>query len=179
MPGRIDGSKIAMPGVPSAVTVVTAAGEEHLGGLTIRSFTSVSIDPLLISFNVPREAQQHDLIVEAEHFAVHLLAEDQAALSTHFSTLDPGGDDVFTAVPHRLDARGTPILEDVLVVFCCARSAVYEAGDHSLLVGEVLHIEQGVDGQPLVYFDHSYRSVGDEVDAKTFDPVKRSSSETP
>ena len=181
MPGKIDGKKdrIVMPLVPSAVAVVTAAGEGEMGGMAIRSFTSVSIDPLLISLNVPCEAQTHDLIVVAERFAVHLLSEEQAVLSNHFSALDHRGEEPFAAIPYRLDLHGTPILEDVLAVFYCARYAVYEAGDQSLLVGEVLHIEQGVEGRPLLYFDESYRSVGDEVEAKTFDPVKRSSNETP
>ena len=177
MPGQIDGSKIAMPQVPSAVTVVTAAGDDNLAGLTVRSFTSVSIDPLLISLNVPRATQEHDLIVGAAHFAVHLLSEDQAALSNHFSALTPRGEAPFAAIPHRRDGHGTPILEDSLAVFYCAHHAVHEAGDHSLLIGEVRHIDQGAEGAPLLYFDHSYRSVGDEVEAKTLDPVKRSSNE--
>lgn len=181
MPGKLDGKKgrIAMPRVPSAVTVVTAAGEGEMGGVAIRSFTSVSIDPLLISLNVPCQAQTHDLIVGAERFAVHLLSEEQAVLSNHFSALDPRGQEPFAAIPYRLDAHGTPILEEVLAVFYCARYAVYEAGDHALLVGEVLHIEKGVEGRPLVYFDRSYCRVGDIVSSTTFAPVKRSSSETP
>ena len=117
-----------MPRVPSAVTVVTVAGEGEMGGMAIRSFTSVSIDPLLISLNVPCEAQTHDLIVGAERFAVHLLSEEQAVLSNHFSALDHRGEEPFAAIPYRLDLHGTPILEDVLAVFYCARYAVYEAG---------------------------------------------------
>ena len=181
MPGKIDEKKlrIAMPRVPSAVTVVTAAGAEEMGGLTIASFTSVSIDPLLISLNVARQAPMHDLIVGAEHFAVHLLSDEQVPLSDHFAALDRSGQEQFAPIPYRLDPHGTPILEDVLAVFYCARYAVYEAGDHALLVGEVLHIEKGVEGRPLVYFDRSYCRVGDIVSSTTFAPVKRSSSETP
>jgi len=181
MPGKIDGKKlrIAMPRVPSAVTVVTAAGAEEMGGLTIASFTSVSIDPLLISLNVARQAPMHDLIVGAEHFAVHLLSDEQVPLSDHFAALDGSGQEPFASIAYRLDSHGTPILEDVIAVFYCARYAVYEAGGHALLVGEVLDIEEGVEGKPLVYFDRSYCSVGDIVDSTTFAPVKRSSSETP
>ncbi len=181
MPGKIDEKKlrVAMPRVPSAVTVVTAAGAEEMGGLTIASFTSVSIDPLLISLNVARQAPMHDLIVGAEHFAVHLLSDEQVSLSDHFAVPGLTGMEQFSTIPYRFNAYGTPILEGVLVVFHCARYAVYEAGDHSICVGEVLHIEQEAEGRPLVYFNRSYRSVVDEFEAKTFDPVKRSSSETP
>ena len=98
-----------MPQVPSAVTVVTAGREDELGGMTIGSFTSVSLDPLLISLNVACEAQMHDLIVGAERFAVHLLSDEQAVLSNHFSVLDHRGDEPFAAIPYRLDPCGITI----------------------------------------------------------------------
>lgn len=152
--------------VPSAVTVVTAAGADEMGGLTVRSFTSVSLDPLLISLNVAHTAQAHDLLVGVEHFAVHLLSDEQTLLSDHFAAPDRSGAEQFAALPYHRNAHGTPILEDVLAIFHCAHHAAYDAGDHTLLLGTVLHIEKGVEGRPLVYFDHSYRRVGGPINAK-------------
>ncbi|MDX1548725.1 MAG: flavin reductase family protein [Rhodothermales bacterium] len=177
----IDGQALrqAMRRIPSPVTVVTAAGEGEVRGITIGSFTSVSLDPPLISFNVDQAAQMHPLIMQAERFAVHVLTEAQAHLSNHFAVKDRTGAEQFAAVPYRLDAHGTPILEDVLAVFHCTRYAVYPAGDHSLILGAVYRIEEGGAAGPILYFDRSYRRIGGEAEVRSFSTVKRGSSTTP
>ncbi len=178
MQRTVDGEALrrAMRQVPSPVTVVTAAGQGGARGITIGSFTSVSLDPPLISFNVAHDAQTHDLIVGAERFAVHLLSDEQAHLSNHFALPDVTGAEQFAAMPYRRDPYGTPILDDVLAVFHCTRYAVYPAGDHSLLVGEVVAIEEGMAGQPLLYFDRAYHTVGEEAKLTLLEPVNRGSS---
>ena len=168
MPGTIDGDKLRMMmrRVPSPVTVVTAAGPDEMRGMTVGSFTSVSLAPPLISFNVALDAQMHDLIVNVEHFAVHLLSEAQAGLSNNFAVPDRSGAEQFADISYCLDAHGTPILEDTLAVFYCAHHAVHPAGDHSLLVGEVLDIAAGNEAMPLIYFDRSYRRLSDQINAR-------------
>ncbi len=162
--------------VPSAVTVVTAAEAGTPHGVTIGSFTSASLNPPLISFNVGHEAQMHDLLVRADRFAVHLLSDAQAHLSEHFALPNRTGAEQFADLAYRLDAHGTPILAEVLTVFHCARYAVYPAGDHSLLVGEVLAVEEPAEGSPILYFDRTYRSVGKEAKRSLLAPVKRGSN---
>ncbi len=181
MQRNIDGEALraAMRRVPSPVTVVTAAGTGEARGITIGSFTSVSLDPPLISFNVGHEAQMHALIVRADRFAVHVLSEAQAHLADHFALPDRSGAEQFAPVAYRLDAHGTPILDGALAVFHCARYAVYEAGDHSLLVGRVLDVEAGAEGLPILYFDRTYRSVGKAAKWSLFSPVNRGSNHTP
>lgn len=178
---NIDGEmlRMAMRQVPSAVTVVTVAEEDEMRGITIGSLTSVSLDPPLISFNVGYEAQSHDILVHAERFAVHVLSDEQGYLSEHFAIPDRTSEEQFGTIAYRIDPYGTPILEDVLAVFHCAHYTVYPAGDHSLLLGEVLAIEKGAEGTPLVYFNRSYRSVGGEVDSNVVVPVKRVSNPSP
>jgi flavin reductase (DIM6/NTAB) family NADH-FMN oxidoreductase RutF len=170
--------RTAMRQVPSAVTVVTVAGADEVRGITIGSFTSVSLDPPLISFNVALDAQVHDLLIRADHFVVHILADEQAHLSNHFAEKDRTGEEQFATIPHHLGTDGTPILEGVLAVFFCTHFAVFPVGDHSLLVGEVVHIDQGHSGTPLVYFERSYHRVGGEVQDQEAASVKRFSSAT-
>ena len=165
--------------VPSPVTVVTAAGPDEVRGITIGSFTSVSLAPPLISFNVDHAAQMHDLIVAAERFAVHILADTQAHLSNHFAVKDRSGAEQFSSVAFRADAHGTPILEGALTVFHCTRFAVYPAGDHSLVLGQVYRIDEQADGAPILYFDRSYRTVGGAAEVPAASTVKRGSNETP
>ena len=156
---------MTMRRVPSSVAVVTAAGPDEMRGMTIGSFTSVSLDPPLISFNVALDAQMHDLIVEAEHFIIHLLSDEQADLSNNFAIPDRSGREQFADIAYSRDAHGVPVLEEALVIFFCAHYATHPAGDHALLVGEVLDIKAKDDGRPLVYYDRSYRSLSDSVKA--------------
>lgn len=182
MPEHVNGEMLraAMRRVPSPVTIVTATDGREMRGITIGSFTSVSLTPPLISFNVAHASRMHALITaRTERFAVHILAEDQAHLSDHFAVPGRTGAEQFAGLAYRRDAGGTPLLDDVLAIFHCARYAVYPAGDHSLLIGEVLKVERRGEGTPLLYFDRSYRNVGAPVQRSLFTPVKPEGSETP
>lgn len=165
MPGTIDGDilRATMRRVPSPVTVVTAAGPDEMRGMTVGSFTSVSLRPPLVSFNVALDAQMHPLIIAAEHFVVHLLSDEQAALSTNFALPDRSGAEQFAAISYHLNAHGTPILEGAMAIFHCERYAAYAAGDHTLIVGKVIDITPGAEGDPLVYFDRHYRRLGETL----------------
>lgn len=165
--------------IPAPVTVVTAGRDDNVRGITIGSFASTSLDPPLISFNVEREAQMHDMLQEAPHFAVHLLSEDQVYYSEHFSLPDRTGVEQFESVPYRRGSFDLPVLEGVMAVLYCARYAFYDAGDHSIVVGEVTQIEQGVDGAPLLYFNRSYRSVGSEITSEALGPPDGGVSDSP
>ena len=178
---EINGERLraVMRRVPSPVTVVTAAGAKEARGITIGSFTSVSLDPPLVSFNVSREARMHGVITSAERFAVHILSEAQAHLSDHFALPNRTGPEQFADVLHQVDVHGTPVLEDVLAVFHCRRYAVFEAGDHSVVIGEVVGLEASGEERALLYYDRSYRGVGGELEAGLFSTTKRTSSDSP
>lgn len=156
--------RAVMRRVASPVTVVTAAANGVVRGATIGSFTSVSLDPPLVSFNVQKPSAFHAVLRDAGTFAVHLLGEEQADLATHFALPDLLSDAQFEAVPHdRHDAGAPPILHDTFGVLHCQRWAVHDAGDHSLFLGRVLRVTGGEAAGPLLYYARSYRAVGDEV----------------
>lgn len=159
----IDGETLrgVMRRVPAPVTVVTAAGREEARGATIGSFTSVSLEPPLVSFNVERESQMHDVMEEASRFAVHTLCREQAHLSAHFAVPDCSGVEQLRPVPHRLDIHGTPILEEALSVLHCRLHDTFRAGDHTIVVGEVVEIDRRAEGAPLLYYDRSYHSINE------------------
>ena len=171
--------RAAMRRVPSPVTVVTAADAGEMRGITIGSFTSVSLAPPLISFNVALASRMHPLITRTARFAVHILAEAQAPLSDHFALPNRTSAEQFEGVDYRLGEAGTPLLAGVLAIFHCARYAVYPAGDHVLVIGEVQAVDRLEDGTPLLYFDRSYRNVGAPVKRSLFAPVNASSNDTP
>ena len=154
----------AMRRVPVPVTVVTVTACDKIRGITVGSFTSVSLDPPLISFNVSRAARMHGLITVARHFAVHLLSEDQAHLSTTFADPARTGAQQFENISFSLDEYGVPVLAGAMVVFRCVPHAVHIAGDHTLMVGRVLAITPAASTSPLVYFDRGYRMLGPAID---------------
>ena len=139
----------------SGVTVVTAAGPEGPVGITVSSFSSLSLDPPLVLVCIARRAQSHDHLVAAPGFAVHLLSEDQADTSTLFAR--PGAEkfDEVTWAPGAFDA---PLLHAGTARLVCARHAALDGGDHTILVGRVVDTQQG-DAPPLVYWGRDYRSL--------------------
>lgn len=163
--------------VPSPVTVVTASGAEEVRGITIGSLTSVSLDPPLVSFNVHQEARMHEVITSTERFVVHVVTEEQIHLCQHFAEPDLTGVEQFEALRFRRDDHGTPVLEDVLAVLFCEVHTRFGAGDHTIVVGRVVEVEE-YEGEPVIYHQRTYRGVGDVVQSNVLAPVNRSSSDT-
>jgi len=155
--------KAVMRRVPAAVTVVTACSPSEKRGMTVGSFTSVSLDPLLVSFNVGKAAGMHGVLIDADYFYVHLLSEEQSELSNLFARPDLDGVEQFSGVPYRLADDGAPILTDALAYLKCEKIVVYDAGDHVLMLGRVDDVVQMHEGKPLLYFDRGYRSIGEPV----------------
>jgi len=147
----------------SPVVVVTAETVEGPRGATIGSFTSVSLDPPLISFNVTRDSRLHRTLLDANGYAVHLLAADQAALAAHFALPNLAGEAQFAPYPHHRVDGLPPLLSGTLGILLCTPYARLSAGDHSVFVGEVERVLPGREDAPLLYLAQAYRGVGEVV----------------
>ena len=146
--------------LPSPVTVVTTALEGEIRGITIGSFTSASLEPALVTFNVAWESPMSDLLSRAGRFVVHFLGEMQHDLSERFAVPNLTGEEQFAEIVFEKTEEGIPLLEGVLARLTCAVEAVHDAGDHALFVARVDRIAEGDDGNPLVYYDRRYVTVG-------------------
>jgi len=156
--------RAGMRRVASPVTVVTAASNGEARGATIGSFTSVSLDPPLVSFNVQKESSFYATLAEAEVFAIHLLTDAQAELANHFALPDLTSEAQFRDVSHaQVEPGQPPILRDTFGVLYCQRYAVHDAGDHALFIGRVERVVEAEGRGPLLYYARSYRGVGGEV----------------
>ena len=146
----------------TGVTVVTTlAGGAHRG-MTANSFTSVSLEPLLVLVSIDRAARFHQAIVDGGVFGVSILADGQRALAEWFANrARPAGDEQFAGFPHHVGAKtGVLLFDDSLATLECVTYSVHEAGDHSLVVGEVVALDlPRPDGDPLLFFRSGYRSV--------------------
>jgi len=139
----------------TGVTVVTCLNADgDPAGLTVNSFTSVSLDPPLLLVCIAKEAASAAPLVSAVHFAINVLQTGQQPASIRFSTRH---ENRFGATPWQSGEAGAPILRDSLGVFECERFAVYDGGDHHILVGQVIKASFDPRVDPLLYFRGSYR----------------------
>lgn len=145
--------------VASPVTVVTAGTGEEARGITIGSFTSASLDPPLITFNLSRGARMHSILPRSDRFVVHVLGDEQTSVSDLFAIPDLEGREQLASIEHTIGQDGIPVLSDCQAVFFCSVYNIFPVGDHSLIVGLVDTVSSRVDGNPLVYFDRTYRSI--------------------
>ena len=132
-------------------SVVDAKGTPH--GLTVSSFTSVSLDPPLILICLGHAVSVIHDFRSATHFGINVLAEDQRPLSDHFARK---GHDRFEGTEWYPGVTGVPLMPGVLAAIECAVHRIVPMGDHDILVGEMIHAHVR-EGQPLLYFASAYR----------------------
>ena len=144
--------KDALAAWTSGIALLTAAGEDgQWAGLTVSSFSSVSLRPPTVLACVKRGGQTHALVTRSEHFAIQILRAEQRALGERFAGL-LGDVDRFVGADWRVGERsGAPLLRGALAGLECRLLQRHEVGDHSILVGLVLAAEVGEGGAPLVY----------------------------
>jgi flavin reductase (DIM6/NTAB) family NADH-FMN oxidoreductase RutF len=130
-------------------------------GMTANSFTSVSLDPPLVLVCVDRKSMMAELFAHGAKFAINVLDEDQKHLSTCFAQR---GCDRFQGIEWSPGETGAPVLPEMLATLECFVSKLVEAGDHVVVIGQVLHATWR-DGRPLIYFNSSYQSLQVEPNA--------------
>ncbi len=156
---RQEGLKAFMRLYPQGVTVVTTRVGGLAYGITVSSFTSVSLNPPLVMIAVDRSANSYKAFREAEIFAIHLLSSGQAELSEIFAGRKKTRDK-FEGVDYEEGPEKVPILRDTPAYMICRRYRIYEAGDHDLILCEVLSVAIRMpDSKPLVYRNRTYTTV--------------------
>ena len=151
----------------SGVVVVTSIARtgERLG-LTVSSFSSLSLEPPLILFSINRNARSFSAWETAEHFAVNVLAEHQSALSTRFAR---ALSDKWASLDVGRDQYGSPTLPGALAVLSCSAYQRLNGGDHMILVGHVdaLATSGPSEARPLIFFAGAYRRLDSEFAIQT------------
>lgn len=137
----------------TGVTIVTArAPDGTLVGVTANSFNSVSLQPPLVLWSLARNARSLDAFRNAGHWNVHVLANDQEALSNRFAR---AGEDKFAGLALAPGCTEAPLLDGCSARFQCRTRFEYEGGDHVIFVGEVLDYDRS-DRAPLLYVTGGY-----------------------
>ena len=139
----------------TGVTVVTCcAGDGAPCGITANSFSSVSLDPPLVLWNIAKVSNSLGAYLDAKHFAIHVLRANQQSFAEHFARTDHT---VYNGIDYVISSDNVPILPDVLARFDCATEAIHDAGDHYIIIGRVLAHVAG-DGSPLLFHAGEYLS---------------------
>jgi len=139
-----------------ATGIAVAATRDGKGkplGITVNSFTSVSLDPPLILFCLDRSAKSHRAFTTSGCFSVSVLAEGQQHLSRGFA-LSPLV--LWDEVEHVVGTSGAPIIKNALAWVDCRTEAIHPGGDHDILLGRVLDLGHAGDGRPLLYWRGRY-----------------------
>jgi len=143
----------------TGITVVTVFDSVRRPvGITVNSFTSVSLTPPLILFCLDKTAQIFPVFEQATDFAVNILASDQQPISQHFADYrhHPQPSDLWSAQ----SPAQAPVLAHTLGWLLCRKATVYDGGDHSIILGGVTELDAATDKtDPLVYFHSQYRKL--------------------
>ncbi|MET0251192.1 MAG: flavin reductase family protein [Novosphingobium sp.] len=155
MTGGIDPRQFrdALGSFATGVTIVTTRDNGGRDvGLTANSFNSVSLDPPMVLWSLAKTSSNLEAFAGAEHFAVHILAADQEALSNRFAGK---GADKFAGLSYRRNAAGVPLLGGCAALFQCRTAFRHDGGDHIIFVGEVAAFDH-LEKPPLVYHGGRY-----------------------
>jgi flavin reductase (DIM6/NTAB) family NADH-FMN oxidoreductase RutF len=144
--------------LPTGVTIVTSRGGDGTPcGLTANAVASVSLDPLLVLVCMDRTSVTHGFITAGGNFAISVLSSEDEALARRFAHGQRGGR--FEGLELMESSTGSPILARALAWMDCRVSQVHPAGDHSIVVGEVLSCDAR-EGKPLLFFRSEFHGIG-------------------
>lgn len=141
----------------TGVTVVTTRGPSgRLEGVTVNSFSAVSLDPPLVLWSLRRDSASLPSFLDGRMFIVNVLAAEQQAVSRRFAA---SGRKTFTGVAYTLNGHGCPLIDGCLASFECETDSTIEGGDHVIFIGRVQAAHHR-DGEPLIFSGGRYHGLG-------------------
>src|SRR5271166_1043110 len=145
---------------PTGVAVIITRMNGSVYGMTANSVTSVSLEPLLMQVAINRRSSMCSIIQRTGEFTINILNERQEELSSYFGGAKIGPPPAslrFESYP----GDGLPYIRDTLAAIHCRIARVVDAGDHVIVLGQVVHFHDGPPASPLVYFGGRYCSLRD------------------
>ncbi len=151
--------KEVMGNYPTGVTVVTTTTANHEAvGLTVNSFASVSLDPMLVLWSIDHKVTSLGDFTSSGKFAVHILADEQQELCKTFASKNV---DRFSQCEWQFSENQLPIIDGAFAVLECKTFNVVEAGDHTILIGEVIRIQKD-EKNPMLYHRRHFGAIPDQ-----------------
>ena len=152
---------------PTGVAVITTALDGEWHGMTASSFSSVSLEPPLVSVCIDRGIPSHDRIARAGVFAVNILGRGHVELGKRFAGAT-SSENRFEGIAATTAKTGAPVLEDAIGWVDCTLFAAHESGDHTIFVGEVLAADTPRVAAPLLYHSRAWGQFADVLPQRAF-----------
>lgn len=146
---------------PTGVSIVTSRlenGEPYC--TTANAVCSVSLEPLLVMLSIARPGTTHANILREGRFGLNFLSEGQSAMAIQYAD-NKGNEHRGITGKHHIRPSGATLLDDALASMDCRVVQQHDAGDHTLFIGEVEHLETQ-PGAPLVFHEGRYTTVNGE-----------------
>jgi flavin reductase (DIM6/NTAB) family NADH-FMN oxidoreductase RutF len=150
----VDRYRAVIGSFATGVAIVTADGPDGPAGLTTNAVSSLSLDPLLLLVCFDNDSRTLPVVRDAGRFAVNVLRAGDEELARIFASKRVGREK-FDAVTHTV-AHGVPVLDDALAWLACDLEALHPAGDHTIGIGRVTHLDADWTGKPLLFFRGAY-----------------------
>jgi len=146
----------------TGVTVVTVpTGNGDVRGMTANSFTSVSLEPMLVLVCVDYRARTLAMMEASDRFGISVLTEAQQPLSDYFAKSDQDPETARQLGVHfHFSEHGTPLLTGCLATLDCRKVGAHVAGDHTIFIGEVIEMS-ATEGRPLLFYSGRYHRLGE------------------
>lgn len=151
-----DALRSAMRGWSTGVTVVTSVHEGIRHGMTVNSFTSISLAPPIVSVSLQRASRTNELVTKSGMFGLTMLAADQSSISDLFAGRVSEAADRFEDLQTETLVTGSPLINGGLSWLDCRVIHTFDAGMNTLFIAEVLAARSFEGALPLVYYDRNY-----------------------
>ena len=140
----------------TGVTVVTCvAADGTARGITANSFSSVSLDPPLLLWNIAKVSNSLQAYLGAEHFAINILSADQQSISEHFARTDHTR---FNGIDYAQSSDGVPLLPGTIACLECSTHDIHDCGDHYIIIGKISRFRCN-GGNPLIFLHGAYATL--------------------
>ena len=140
----------------AVVTAVDLDGQPI--GLTVNSFSAVSLDPALVLWCLDNASNNIEAFRQASHHAINILSVDQQALSNRFATWPV---DRFAGLPSQPGAGGAPLFSGCCATFEVINETVHAGGDHTIFIGRIVRYTENTELAPLIFYAGQYRKLVD------------------
>ncbi len=145
----------------TGVTVITTVAEDGtLVGLAANSFSSVSLDPALVSWGLDLNAPSLSAFKSHGHFAINIMGEDSKDLVMNFAR---PSDDKFANVAYTTGRAGLPLLDKANAVLECRTHQTIRGGDHEIFIGEILNFDNRDSQPPLLFHKGTFAKLGEAL----------------
>ena len=153
--------RAAMRGWSAGVTVVAATFEGQTHGMTVNSFTSISLDPPIITVSLQGSTRTHEVVSKSRAFGLTILSREQASISDLFAGRTLEVIDRFAGLQTKTLVTGSPLIVGGLAWLDCRVIQTFDAGMNTLFIAKVAAAQAGKNGDPLIYHNRKYWSLSE------------------